>query len=72
MGENGQRTLYHVELEPIGRRVEIEAGQTLLDAARAVGVEMVAVCGGAGWCYTCVVRPLVGILSGSPNPNITG
>ena len=63
MADRTNRTTYHVDLEPIGRRVEIAAGQTLLDAARAAGVEMVAVCGGAGWCYTCVVRPLTGKLS---------
>ena len=44
-------------------RVESAAGQTVLDAARAAGVEMVAVCGGAGWCYTCVIRPLTGKFS---------
>jgi uncharacterized 2Fe-2S/4Fe-4S cluster protein (DUF4445 family) len=57
------RTTYLVDLEPVGRRVECAAGQTVLDAVRAAGVEMVAVCGGEGWCYTCVVRPLTGKLS---------
>jgi len=60
---NANRTTYHVDLEPIGRRVESAAGQTVLDAARAAGIEMVAVCGGEGWCYTCVVRPLTGRFS---------
>jgi uncharacterized 2Fe-2S/4Fe-4S cluster protein (DUF4445 family) len=63
MGDNANQTIYHIDLEPIGRRVEIPAGQTVLDAARAAGVEMVAVCGGEGWCYTCVVRPLTGKFS---------
>jgi uncharacterized 2Fe-2S/4Fe-4S cluster protein (DUF4445 family) len=54
---------YQVDLEPIGRRVQITAGQTLLDAARAAGIDMVAVCGGAGTCYTCLVRPRLGTLS---------
>jgi uncharacterized 2Fe-2S/4Fe-4S cluster protein (DUF4445 family) len=49
-----------VDLEPVGRRVEIAAGDSLLDAARAAGVDLVAVCGGEGWCYTCVVRPGAG------------
>lgn len=65
-------TIYHVDLEPIGRRVEIAAGQTLLDAARTAGVEMVAVCGGAGWCYTCIVRPLTGRLSPITQPEQDG
>jgi uncharacterized 2Fe-2S/4Fe-4S cluster protein (DUF4445 family) len=63
MDENTNRTNHQVDLEPIGRRVESEAGQTVLDAARAAGIEMVAVCGGEGWCYTCVVRPLNGKFS---------
>ncbi len=63
MADRINRTTYQVDLEPVGRRVEIGAGQTLLDAARIAGVEMVAVCGGAGWCYTCIVRPLTGRLS---------
>ena len=63
MADQTNRTMSQVDLEPIGRRVESAAGQTVLDAARAAGVEMVAVCGGAGWCYTCVIRPLTGKFS---------
>ena len=63
MGESENRTNHHVDLEPIGRRVEIAAGETVLDAARAAGVEMVAVCGGEGWCFTCVICPLTGKFS---------
>ncbi len=63
MGDSENRTTHQVDLEPIGRRVESAAGQTVLDAARAAGVEMVAVCGGEGWCYTCVIRPLTGKFS---------
>ena len=60
MADSAGKMTYHIDLEPIGRRVDIPAGQTLLDAARAAGIEMVAVCGGEGWCYTCLVRPLTG------------
>ena len=63
MADSAGKTTYHIDLEPIGRRVDIAAGQTLLDAARAAGIEMVAVCGGEGWCYTCLVRPLTGSVS---------
>jgi uncharacterized 2Fe-2S/4Fe-4S cluster protein (DUF4445 family) len=63
---------YHVDLEPIGRRVEITAGQSLLDAARTAGIDMVAVCGGAGWCYSCVVRPRTGMLSELTQPEQDG
>ena len=63
MADPTNRTTFQVDLQPIGRRVESAAGQTVLDAARAAGVEMVAVCGGEGWCYTCVIRPLTGKFS---------
>jgi uncharacterized 2Fe-2S/4Fe-4S cluster protein (DUF4445 family) len=56
-------TKHRVDLEPIGKRAEITAGQTLLDAARTAGVDLVALCGGEGWCYSCVVRLLAGRLS---------
>ncbi|MBN2005576.1 MAG: DUF4445 domain-containing protein [Anaerolineae bacterium] len=52
-----------VDLEPVGRRIEIRPGETVLDAARKAGVEMVAVCGGAGSCGKCRVRLVAGRLS---------
>lgn len=51
---------YRVELEPIGRRVEIPAGYTLLQAAQAAGVDLTAVCGGTGTCGRCRVRIVEG------------
>ncbi len=56
-----------VDLEPVGRRIGIWPGETLLDAARKAGVEMVAVCGGAGSCGKCRVRLAAGQLS-APTP----
>ncbi len=52
-----------VELQPIGRRVEIAPGETLLSAAQSVGVELQAVCGGIGTCGQCKVRLSAGALS---------
>lgn len=52
----GLPTGSRVHLQPIGRRSEVEAGQTLLEAARRAGVDLVSLCGGEGWCYTCRVR----------------
>lgn len=54
---------YRVDFEPIGRRAEVEAGKTLLDAARLAGVELVALCGGIGVCGGCRVRLAKGTLS---------
>ncbi len=52
-----------VDLEPIGRRVEVERGTTLLEAAQRAGVDLVASCGGVGICGTCRVRVLQGDVS---------
>jgi uncharacterized 2Fe-2S/4Fe-4S cluster protein (DUF4445 family) len=51
---------YTVDLEPVGRRARIRAGESLLDAARVAGVDLVSLCGGEGWCGGCAVRLLSG------------
>jgi uncharacterized 2Fe-2S/4Fe-4S cluster protein (DUF4445 family) len=53
---------YTVTFEPWGTAVEIQAGSTLLDAARAAGISLGAVCGGRGSCGKCLVRVLHGAL----------
>ena len=55
--------VYSVDLEPIGRRATVRGDQTLLNAAQTAGVEIVAVCGGAGSCGKCRVRLVMGELS---------
>ncbi len=55
--------LYTIDLEPIGRRTESTSDQSLLDTAQRAGVEIVAVCGGAGSCGKCRVRLIEGELS---------
>ncbi len=55
-----------VDFEPIGRRVAIEPGATILDAAQRAGVMLAAVCGGEGTCGRCVVRVMAGQVS-APN-----
>jgi uncharacterized 2Fe-2S/4Fe-4S cluster protein (DUF4445 family) len=57
---------YTVDFQPLGRRVRIEEGKTVLEAARRAGVGLNAVCGGAGVCGTCRVRVVEGLVS-SPN-----
>ena len=56
-----------VELEPTGRRAEVPPGTTILAAAQSVGVELLAICGGAGTCGGCRVRLAHGAL-GDPTP----
>jgi uncharacterized 2Fe-2S/4Fe-4S cluster protein (DUF4445 family) len=40
---------------PSGRQGDVPAGTTLLDAARALGVELEAICGGRETCGKCLV-----------------
>jgi uncharacterized 2Fe-2S/4Fe-4S cluster protein (DUF4445 family) len=47
---------FTVTLQPVGRRIEVEPGTNLLEAAQRAGVEMVASCSGIGICSTCKVR----------------
>ena len=54
---------YHIDFEPVGRRITVPAGQTLLDAAQAAGVALMAVCGGGGLCLECRVRLVQGKLT---------
>lgn len=54
---------FKVDLQPAGRRVQVETGTTLLAAARLAGVELQSVCGGAGTCGSCRVRLAEGVLS---------
>jgi len=51
---------YTIDLEPVGRRVVVEAGTNLLEAAQRAGVDLVASCGGMGICGTCRVRIAAG------------
>ncbi len=54
---------YTVDLEPVGRRVQVSPGENLLDAAQKAGVDLVTACGGVGICATCLVRLVSGQLS---------
>jgi uncharacterized 2Fe-2S/4Fe-4S cluster protein (DUF4445 family) len=54
--ETKARGKFVVDLEPIGRRIEVDPGTTLLEAAQKAGVDLVASCGGIGICGTCLVR----------------
>jgi uncharacterized 2Fe-2S/4Fe-4S cluster protein (DUF4445 family) len=56
-------TEYTVDFQPLGRRVRVAEGKTLLEAARKAGVGLNAVCGGAGVCGTCLVRVVDGAVS---------
>ena len=48
--------LHTVIFEPFGRRGQVAAGTTLLDAARQLGVAIESICGGRQTCAKCIVR----------------
>jgi len=52
-----------IDFEPIGRRGRIYAGQSLLEAARLLGVDVVNLCGGNGTCGRCKAQVLAGRVS---------
>lgn len=54
---------YEVDFEPVGKRVEIPAGTTLLDAARLAGVGLTSDCGGQGTCGQCRVIVIEGAVT---------
>ena len=56
-------TSYQIDFEPVGRRGECPADQSLLDCARRLGVELVSLCGGEGACGRCKVQVLAGRVS---------
>jgi len=56
--------LCRVDFEPVGKRVDVPAGTTLLEAARAAGVELASVCGGHGHCGRCRLAVLAGAVNG--------
>ncbi len=52
-----------IDFEPVGRRGPCPEGGTLLDAARALGVDLASVCGGHGTCARCRVQIVAGELT---------
>jgi uncharacterized 2Fe-2S/4Fe-4S cluster protein (DUF4445 family) len=54
---------FNVDFEPIGRRVEIIEGESLLTAAQTAGVQIISLCGGVGACESCRIRLISGQLT---------
>jgi uncharacterized 2Fe-2S/4Fe-4S cluster protein (DUF4445 family) len=53
-----------VDMQPVGRRIDVTPGMNLLEAAQEAGVGLVSLCGGEGWCESCLVR----LTHGEANP----
>ena len=54
---------HFIDFEPLGRRGECPAGDSLLDCARLLGVGLSNLCGGTGDCGTCIVQIVEGEVS---------
>ena len=54
---------YLIDLQPVGRRVQIDPGKSILTAAQTAGIELISICGGIGICDGCRVRVRAGELS---------
>ncbi len=55
--------MLQVILEPLGSRVQVKPGVTLLECAQKAGIEINAVCGGNGTCGMCKVIRMQGDFS---------
>jgi uncharacterized 2Fe-2S/4Fe-4S cluster protein (DUF4445 family) len=55
--------LARLDLQPLGRRISVGAGSTVLAAAQSAGAGIIAICGGSGKCGTCRVRLVRGTLT---------
>ncbi len=53
----------NVDFEPLGRRLQVERGISILTAAQRAGVGLVSICGGRGLYGCCKVQVLEGQLS---------
>lgn len=54
---------YEIDFEPVGRRINSDAGDSLLDAAQRAGIVINATCGGSGFCGRCIVQVMSGAVS---------
>ncbi len=59
---------HSVVFNPSGIRASVGAGATVLDAARAGGVDLDSVCGGRGICGRCQVSPVTAGALSDPGP----
>jgi uncharacterized 2Fe-2S/4Fe-4S cluster protein (DUF4445 family) len=55
--------LYNIEFEPVGRRGRCPEGNSLLECARLLNVDLVSICGGVGACRRCRVQVIYGTVS---------
>ena len=61
---------YEIDFQPVGKRVDAPAGDTLLDAAIQAGIDLASACGGMGICGQCRVQIIDGKVSGANTSEI--
>lgn len=54
---------FEIDFQPVGKRVEVARGTSLIDAARDAGIELASACGGEGSCGQCRVTVVTGDVS---------
>ncbi len=60
MSSSSDRRSFLVLFQPAGKRGRFPAGVTVLDAARALGVDLDSICGGRGLCGRCQITTAEG------------
>ncbi|MCX8171158.1 MAG: ASKHA domain-containing protein, partial [Candidatus Bathyarchaeota archaeon] len=56
----------NVVFQPEGRRIKVPLGNTILEAAKAAGVDLTSICGGLGKCGKCRIMIEDGISNTNP------
>ena len=54
---------FQIDFQPVGKRVDVPAGESLLEAAIQAGIDLASACGGRGTCGQCQVQILKGQVS---------
>ncbi len=57
-----------VDFQPIGKRVQADAGDNLLGILQGAGISINSICAGKGTCGQCIVEPIEGDLN-QPSEN---
>ena len=55
--------MYEIEFKPLALKIRIRKDQTILEATRSAGLDLVNICGGRGTCHQCRVQVLDGRVS---------
>jgi uncharacterized 2Fe-2S/4Fe-4S cluster protein (DUF4445 family) len=63
MSHSAPKKLFIVDLEPLGKRVQIQSDQTIVDAALLAGLDLITSCDGLGICASCKIHLMQGQLS---------